>query len=56
MALFAIVLVAFLITLIGVLIPIGIAGIGFIILFGDLIVFILIMRWILRRLFRRKRK
>ena len=39
-----------------VLTIVGVIGTGFLLVFGDLIIFILIMLWILKRLFRKKRK
>lgn len=56
MILFTLFLVAFLIIALIVLLLTGVVGTGFIIVFGDLIVFILIMSWILKRLFRRKKR
>lgn len=56
MILFTLFLVAFLIIALIVLLLTGVVGTGFIVVFGDLIVFILIMSWILKKLFRRKKR
>ena len=56
MILFTLFLMIFLIVTLIVLLLTGVVGTGFIIVFGDLIVFILIMSWILKRLFRRKKR
>lgn len=56
MILFTLFLMIFLIVTLIVLLLTGVVGTGFIIVFGDLIVFILIMSWILKKLFKRKKR
>ena len=55
MILFVILLVIFLILAAIVVLGIGIGGALFIVVFGDVIVCMLILLWLMRKLFRRKR-
>lgn len=55
MVLFAILALILLITLIVVIVAVGMAGAGMIILFGDVIVCIILLAWVIKKLYFKKK-